>query len=209
MNTKSAMSRNLMAMFFLDDLIIEIITLLPVKPLLRLKCVSNSWNILISDLTFMKFHLKKSTTSPNPKFTLIINHLKPLEGDYSFRSDWSMIPYPISHLLENLSATFVVDSYYLLDNKEFSIAGSYNGLICLVGHSFTNTFSEYQEYWLRLWNPTSRIISQKIGYFHELHSFVFNFGWDDSAGTFKVVALHYIRDVHTSEVRFFTIGDNV
>ncbi|XP_058734434.1 F-box/kelch-repeat protein At3g23880-like [Vicia villosa] len=198
-----------LSVFFPEDLITEIISLLPVKPLLRFKCVSNSWNTLISDPSFVKFHLKRSTTSPNPQFTLITNHLKPLRGDYSFESDWSMVPYPISRLLDNPLATFVVDSYYLLDNKESSIAGSCNGLICLVGHSFTNMFNEYQEYWLRLWNPATRKISQKIGYFRELHSFVFNFGWDDSAGTFKVVASRYIHDGHTSEVRVLTIGDNV
>ncbi|KAL5098071.1 hypothetical protein RYX36_002398 [Vicia faba] len=202
------MSRTPMTMFFPDDLIIEIITLLAVKPLLRFKCVSNSWNTLISNPTFVKLHLKKSKTSPNQKFTLITNHLKPLEGDYSFDSDWSMVPYPISCLLDNPSATFIVDSYYLLD-KEYSIAGSCNGLICLVGHNFTNMYSEYQEYWLRLWNPATRKISQKIGYFRELHSYVFNFGWDDSADTFKVVASRYVHDGHTSEVRVFTIGKNV
>ncbi|CAK8574770.1 unnamed protein product [Lathyrus sativus] len=209
MNAKSNMSRTPLSVFFSADLITEIISLLPVKPLLRFKCVSNSWNTLISDPIFVKLHLKRSTTSPNPQFTLITNHLKPSEGDYSFVSDWSLVPYPISRLLDNPSATFVVDSYYLLDSKESSIAGSCNGLICLVGHNFSNTFTEYHEYWLRLWNPATRKISQKIGYFRELYSFVFNFGWDDSTGSFKVVASRFIRDGHTSEVRVFTIGDNV
>ncbi|CAL5210723.1 unnamed protein product [Lathyrus oleraceus] len=207
MNRKSVTSKTPSSVFFSEDLIIEIISLLPVKPLLRFQCVSNSWNTLISNPTFVKFHLKRSKTSPNPQFTLIINHLKHV--DYSYKSDWSMVPYPISRLLDNPSTIFVVDSYYGLDNKESSIAGSCNGLICLVGYNFTDPTTEYQENWFRLWNPATRKISQKLGYFRDLHGFVFNFGWDDSRGSFKLVASRFIRDGRTSEVRVFTVGDNI
>ena len=65
----------------------------------------------------------------------------------------------------------------------------------------------YYDYWLRLWNPATRNISPKIGCFR---GFVFNCGCDNSTGTFKVVASRYIDDNHlTSEVRVFSLGDNV
>ncbi|KAL5072685.1 hypothetical protein RYX36_011669 [Vicia faba] len=115
--------------FIPDDLIPQILPSLPVKSLLRFKCVSNSWNTLISDPTFEKIHLMKSKTSPNPQLTLISNHVKP-----SVDSDWSIIPYPVSRLIDNPSDTFVADSYYLLNlkDKEWSMAGSCNGFICLL-----------------------------------------------------------------------------
>jgi hypothetical protein len=37
-----------------DELIAEIISVLNIKTIVRLKCVSKSWNILISDPTFVK-----------------------------------------------------------------------------------------------------------------------------------------------------------
>ena len=70
--------------------------------------------------------------------------------------------------------------------------------------------AEYNyDYWLRLWNPSTREISQKIGCFCDSRGFVFNFGCDNSTGTFKVVASCYIRDQLTTEVRVFSLGDNV
>lgn len=206
MNTKSAMLQTETQVFIPEDLISQIISSLPVKSLVRFKCVSNFWNILIDDPTFVKLHLKKSKSSPNQQFTLITNHVKPSVG-----RDWSIIPYPISSLVDNPSATFVADSHYLLNlkDKEWSMAGSCNGLICLVGYRFTNRANKLQDYWLRLWNPATRKISRNIGHFCDVRGFVFSFGWDDSTGTFKVVASRSVDHGYTTETRVFTIGDNV
>ncbi|KAL5072769.1 hypothetical protein RYX36_011753 [Vicia faba] len=101
-------------------------------------------------------------------------------------------------------------------DKEWSMAGSCNGLICLVGYNsisskfFSNRDIIYQDYCLRLWNPSTRKISQKIGYFRDSRGFVFNFGWDDSTCTFKVVASRYIHNSYMKRVvKVLTIGDNV
>ncbi|MCI40137.1 F-box protein, partial [Trifolium medium] len=82
------------------------------------------------------------------------------------------------------------------------MAGSCNGLICLTGFRFSATsmiYDEKFEYWLRLWNPATRAISEKIGCFIDSRGFSFNFGCDNSTGTFKVVASHYILDQLTSD----------
>ncbi|XP_058734435.1 F-box/kelch-repeat protein At3g23880-like [Vicia villosa] len=196
--------------FFPDDIITEIISLLPVKPLLRFQCVSNSWNTLISDPSFVKFHLKRSKASPNQLFTLITNHFTPVEGKKCYYSDWSVVPYPISSLFENPPTTFDGYSRYFLNEKDYHhsrIVGSCNGLICLAHHDLTST---HEEYWFRLWNPATRKISKRIGYSHHPRlAFVFNFGCDDSTCTFKVVASCYTRDEYTSEVKVLTVGDNV
>ncbi|KAL5072686.1 hypothetical protein RYX36_011670 [Vicia faba] len=215
MNIKSGTTKISTTMFVPHDLITEIISLLPVKPLVRFKCVSNSWNTLISDPTFVKFHLKKSKSSPNPQFTLITKHYKLIAFrsayDFDYDCDWSIITYPISRLIDNPSATFVADSYHLLNNKYFSMVGSCNGLICLVHNRITFDYLKIsQEFSFRLWNPATRKISQEIGYFREsTHGFVFTFGCDESTDTFKVVAYRFIGDGFTSDVRVFTIGENV
>ncbi|XP_014502889.1 F-box/kelch-repeat protein At3g23880-like [Vigna radiata var. radiata] len=46
--------------FFPDDLIIEILSWLPLKSVMRFKCVSKSWNSLIIDPYFVKLHRKRS-----------------------------------------------------------------------------------------------------------------------------------------------------
>jgi len=203
--------------FFSDDLLSEILSLLPVKSLLRFKCVSNPWNNLISDPNFAKFHLMKSK-SQNQYFTLITHHLKIIKGNSPYGSDdeaeidYSIIPYPIPCLLDNPSFTVVADRHSMLNEKDCSgIAGFCNGLICLTGYRFIydSADTECYEYWLRLWNPATRKISPKIGCFRDLRSFVFNCGCDNSTGTFKVVASRYIHDHLTSEVRVFSLRDNV
>ncbi|KAK2378764.1 F-box/kelch-repeat protein [Trifolium repens] len=201
-----------------DDLFAEFLSLLPVKSLLRFKCVSNSWNTLISDPNFVKFHLKKSK-SHNPHFTLVTYHSKEIKGespygsDDEFEIDYSIIPYPISSFLDNPSFTLFADHHYLLNEKDCSrIAGFCNGLICLTGFDYSPMFTIYDqqlEYWLRLWNPATREISEKFGCFTDSRGFNFNFGCDNSTGTFKVVASRYIRDKSTSDVRVLSFGDSV
>ncbi|CAI8607046.1 unnamed protein product [Vicia faba] len=208
MNRKSTMSR---PVFFPDDLIVEIISLLAVKPLVRFKCVSNSWNTLISDPSFEKFHLKRTTRSGNTHFTLITQHLTPIEGERSYHGDWSIIPYPITRLFHNPSSTIVTDSsHYFLTDWDYPgsrFIGSCNGLLCLLYLDYSYT---HDTYWFRLWNPATRKISQQFGYSHHSRSgFTFKFACDDSTCTFKVVAYSFVQGRYTSQVKVFTIADNV
>ncbi|PNX57479.1 F-box/kelch-repeat protein at3g23880-like protein, partial [Trifolium pratense] len=201
-----------------EHLFTEFLSLLPVKSLLRFKCVSNSWNTLISDPNFVKLHLKKSK-SHNPQFTLITHHVQNFKGESEYGSDdeyevdYSIIPYSIHSFLDNPSFTLFADHHYLLNEKDCSgVAGSCNGLICLSGFGFsaTHTFDhQTYEYWLRLWNPATRAISEKFGCFVDSGGFGLNFGCDNSTGTFKVVASRYIPDKLTSDVRVFSFDENV
>ncbi|CAA0821223.1 Unknown protein [Striga hermonthica] len=50
---------------FPDDIIAEILSRLPVKSLVRFKCVSKSWRALISGDQFVRAHLRISKDSPN------------------------------------------------------------------------------------------------------------------------------------------------
>jgi F-box interacting protein len=70
-------------------------------------------------------------------------------------------------------------------------------------------YDQQYEYWLRLWNPATRAISEKFGCFTDSRGLNFNFGCDNSTGTFKVVTSRYIRDKRTSDVRVLSFGDSV
>ncbi|KAK3016185.1 hypothetical protein RJ639_007025 [Escallonia herrerae] len=43
-----------------DDIAVNVLLILPVKSLLRFKCVSKSWRSLITDPLFVKQHLKRA-----------------------------------------------------------------------------------------------------------------------------------------------------
>jgi hypothetical protein len=148
-----------------DDLIAEILSLLRVKSLVRFRCVCKSWKTLISDSTFVKLHLKRSSTL-YPQFTLITEHTTYTSDGVEF--DLSVIPCPIRRLIDNPSFTLSVDSYYMLKDKGcLNVVGSCNGLICLAGHSGNSFTGEYRGYWFCIWNPATRTISEKFGYFSD------------------------------------------
>ncbi|KEH28796.1 hypothetical protein MtrunA17_Chr4g0004801 [Medicago truncatula] len=120
----------------------------------------------------MKFYLKKSK-SQNPQFKLISENHKTIKGvdpdgrDDLYEEDYSIIPYPISRLLDNPSFTLVADSHSLLNQNHYNIVGSCNGLTCLADSCRRHSTDTHVEYWLRFWNPATRKISQKMGYFRD------------------------------------------
>ncbi|XP_045793476.1 F-box/kelch-repeat protein At3g23880-like [Trifolium pratense] len=188
------------------DLITEILLLLSVKTMMRLKSVSKSWNTLISDPTFIEQHLKKSLQ--NPQLILISD---PSSGVVSFPMDRllqnpsstdSCLSFPMHRLLQNPSST---DSCLFRGSmNNCQVIGSYNGLLCLL---FKENGWEYQEYQFVLWNPATGTISLKVGTLKDSSAgspFKFTFGCDISTGTYKVVAL--AKKCKELEVRVFSFG---
>jgi hypothetical protein len=109
-----------------NELISEVLSFLNVKSLVGLRCVSKSWKTLISDPTFVKLHLKRSSAR-NPLFTLITHHVTEIPGKSPYGSDdkwdvnYCIIPCPIHRLVENPSFSLSVDPYYNLNDKEYTL----------------------------------------------------------------------------------------
>ncbi|KAI5442004.1 hypothetical protein KIW84_011172 [Lathyrus oleraceus] len=186
----------------------EIISLLDVKTIQRFRCVRKSWNLFISDQTFIQMHLKKS--SRNPHFVLPIPDF-PLS---------STIFLPVQRLLENHSITVAGDSC-LINPILCDVVGSCNGLLCVVCYSATNgVLNLLSTFEFFLWNPATRTMSENLGFFGDYEPvfgpFKFSFGCDCFTGTYKVVLLHTERnedrksddDMWISKVRVFSLGDN-
>ncbi|XP_050912078.1 F-box/kelch-repeat protein At3g23880 [Lathyrus oleraceus] len=208
--------------FISGDLIVEVLSLLNVKSILRFRCVNKHWDTLISHPTFVNLHLKKSAKQ-NPHFLLITEHGTHIPGESPYGSDdeaeyeRGVIPYSIRSLLENPSFALSIDSFYLVQDKGCSdIVGSCNGLICLIGES---NIREYKEYWFRLWNPSTRTTSPKFGFLRLFHNlpgytayndyFNFTFGYDNSTDTYKIFASTYITRELRSDVRILSLSDDV
>jgi F-box interacting protein len=174
---------------FPDELIIEIFSRLSVKPLLKFRCLNNSFKTLISDHHFVQKHLKKSTRNPHLALTS-----PPIYDVIS--------TIPISRVLDNSWTTTIhYDHFHGLIRNEASwmVAGSCNGLICLV---FIYT--------LRFWNPATRTKSDFISDSSN-ESFQHSFGYDTLTETYKVVAFRIAKEhgnAARSIVKIFTLGDN-
>ncbi|AES78877.1 putative F-box domain-containing protein [Medicago truncatula] len=184
-------SMSLPTIFLPDELIVEVLSFLPVKTLMRLRSCCKSWNSLVSDPLFVKSHLQRSTQNPN--FTL---------GRTLCRVDTSVLPISFDRFIESSCSTKPItltnDPYYSLKDKDCSnVVGSYNGLICLLGYSF-----ERRQMWFRFWNPATRTISDKLGHFRSIpYSYDLTFGYDNEKDTYKVVNLY-------RGAKVFSLGDN-
>jgi F-box interacting protein len=187
----SAADPSAAVIFLPDDVIIEILTFLEVKDLIRMKCVCKSWNTIISDPIFAKTHLKNKKRTKIP-------HLAVLSDKSEGSGDCRAVP--ISRLLQEMkksSSNLTHDDlpyHYRFNYKDCGdIVGSCNGLVCLLGCSFTG--GHYVENSLSFWNPATRTTSDT---FVSFRSYVkrpkrevckFAFGYDNSTETYKVVLL--------------------
>ncbi|XP_057453187.1 F-box/kelch-repeat protein At3g23880-like [Lotus japonicus] len=154
--------------FLCEELQLEILSWLPVKSLVRFKCVSKSWNSTISDSQFIKLHLhRSSSTRRNTDFAYIR----------------SLITWPP----ESPSATTVT----IPDEYDFS--GTCNGVMCLSTYLVHERERERErdDYISRvcLWNPATRSMSQHSPplRFTSTSCWSFGFGYDSSTDTYKVV----------------------
>lgn len=153
-----------------DDLIIEILARLQVKPLSKFRCVSKSWLSLISSKQFIKTHLKNSK-----KRTDFETHRLILRCSGNLKQ---CLVYPL--LYEPVTTAFDTDYPVNLPRKPFGVVGSCDGLVCVA--------VDRKE--LILWNPSTRICKNLPDLDLEINYggyFVYGFGFDKSNDDYKVV----------------------
>ncbi|XP_057433485.1 F-box/kelch-repeat protein At3g23880-like [Lotus japonicus] len=126
-----------------DEVILEIFLRVPVRSVIRLKCVCKSWKILISSPQFAKDHFRmksfiSSVTSMRLASLAYYNHRK------------LITTCPVQSLLENPLARRETSSF-TVENRWVEILGSSNGLLCLA-----DNFCLF-----RLINPFTRSASKK------------------------------------------------
>lgn len=165
----------------LDPVIVEILSRLPAKSLLRFRCVCKAWRALISDPYFIRKHLSCINTRASTSYSLLLR-------EQVFRS--------IEHeaVLKHLSQTSdgpplpfrrprfpVLDPTF--DITDIEIVGSCNGLICLM-----LDYEAKESYTFMLWNPCtgeSNLLPQPP--IQSSSSFFWGFGYDSTIDDYKVV----------------------
>ncbi|KAK2980455.1 hypothetical protein RJ640_028863 [Escallonia rubra] len=123
-----------------DDIAVNVLLILPVKSLLRFKCVSKSWRSLITDPLFVKQHLKRDDGPCNTALcrfgvagSSCPSAIKGLINRHSVNNDASGRP--------------VERADYKRSNNSFEILGSCNGLVLVYACYYGR---------LLLWNPSTR-----------------------------------------------------
>ncbi|KAL8481162.1 hypothetical protein ACS0TY_027088 [Phlomoides rotata] len=178
-----------------NELVVEILTRLPVKSLARFKCVSKPWHSLISFPAFIKAHLKSAINTKNSEYLLKL-HL------------FCICTYPRNHFREfslhllmggAQNDDLATVNYGIPNpNSPMRILGSCNGIVCV-------SMNEMQ---LFIWNPflknfkllpSLRRPSSLCCYMKD------GFGYEPLTDDYKVVAIFYcMGDSGPYEVQIYS-----
>ena len=168
-----------------EEVVLEILQRLPVKSLIRFRCVSKSWNSLITTSAFIKSHLTRSLPKSSNKLIVRhcvdsphVEHYKLIDNNNDSPSD------QIQHIDFPLTSRRI---------NHFLLIGSANGL-----------FSLFEQDRFVLWNPSIRkfitlpkpcITVKKYG----LVTCRSAFGFDPRTNDYKVVRIAFQCRTNTSE----------
>ncbi|KAF2293509.1 hypothetical protein GH714_002342 [Hevea brasiliensis] len=172
-----------------QKLLTEILSRLPVKSLLKCRCVSKSWYSLITNPSFIAHHLEK--TAPRNSGLLIFRYSTTAELDtesdnvrYFLYSDEGFPENPVEEL----------DCPFKGVKRFVNIVGSCNGVFCL-----SDNVGGINTYRAALWNPSVRKIVKihfpKVNYTSKgpfIHSL--GFGFDSTTDDYKLVRVVYLKD---------------
>ncbi|KAJ9558805.1 hypothetical protein OSB04_013419 [Centaurea solstitialis] len=179
-----------------DELIVQILTFLPAKSLLRFRLVCKSWLNLINSTEFKLMHLHN------------FNHLNPRyfirRLDNYVDEEWFCVHFDDEDFTFDSGTQIELpfDSVYLC----FWIVDCCNGVVCLCDYDEFNEYGFTLER-IILWNPSiRRKLTLPLPIFYSVGGFedpyvVFGFGYDKISDDYKVVCLTYDEDEDSNITR--------
>lgn len=159
----------------LDDVIAEILSWLPVKSLLRFRCVCKAWHALISESYFVDKHLHRT------KINLLLKRKSHIFRSIEYQAllnclsnDGPILSRELDYPLMNLPVSIKPGTF------NWVLIGSCNGLVCILIDWFTKL--------VMLWNLCTRI-SQVLPQPCDLDFDLccFGFGYDSTTDDYKVI----------------------
>jgi len=184
-----------------DELMIEILSRVPVKALMRFRCVSKYWNSFVFDPNLVKLHLQRSPRDNPILYTL--SEYDEFDDDAHFlhrSSTQRLLQNPPSVVGNQEDGVPVFANY-----ANYDVVGVCNGLVCL-----SRLHTNLDEIWVRFWNPATRFSSDESpSCYIEYGCANMAFGHDASTDTYKVVAA-VMSDYkcHKIELRVHNLGDD-
>ncbi|CAI9117930.1 OLC1v1019422C1 [Oldenlandia corymbosa var. corymbosa] len=173
---------------FPNELIIEILTWLPAKTLVRFRCVSKSWRVLISTTNLINSHLRKSSNRDD-----YAHHQVLFRCGTQFGKTWvpnyetryfPLAPALFGDVNTPIESTLVEDPF--MNSSEGGIVGCSNGIVCVCVKM--DVF---------FWNPTIRKF-KKLPKFH-----VPSEDWSYSEALFEY---NEVYDDYQDQLSFFVRG---
>lgn len=180
---------------FPQELLLEVLLRLPVKPLLRFRCVSKPWCSLIDNTSFGLKHLEKSIEC-NPDSGIIVREL--LKGEKHYLVDVDSE--------DEFTAVEIGDSLKT-DLSRTRYVSTCNGIVCLWKRN------DQREDDIFLWNPATRKIrklprANNIPIpFMLIGSCVVGFGYDHVNDDYKVMRT-YDSQIYNILVSVYSLKSN-
>ncbi|XP_059639620.1 F-box/kelch-repeat protein At3g23880-like [Cornus florida] len=197
-----------------EELITEILTRLPVKILVQMRCVCKSWCSLITSCYFINSKLNQTIhfNKFNNARTLVIAHY--INGEEKGEGRVSI------NLYDERVGTCPIEIDSPIPNcgSDFRIYGSCNGLVCLTDNAFDHVNS------LILWNPSIRksvrLPKPSIGIDSHTDTYskvasadssapnqvVIGYGFDSKSNDYKVVRIARLHNFPDPEVGLYSLN---
>lgn len=165
-----------------EDIVVEILLRLPVKSLVRFRCVSKRWRYLISDPRFAKCHFKQASERVQRVLLSTPSEIRSLHADAPFGNGLKELIVPFKQ-----------------PGCTVRILGSCNGLVC-VALCYLKDFY--------IWNPSTgdyKILPDPG--ISPIGEYAYGFGYDSSTNDYKLlVTAYFISVVH--ETKVFSLKTN-
>lgn len=156
-----------------QEVVEEILSRLPVKSLLKFRCVSKWWRVLIDTKRFIKIHLHNSA-----KNQILLDPAGPLHRQLKQLTNCSWC----SHLNETVVNSFAFDDLFNIQWNSINLVGSCNGLVCILLDRKT----------VILCNPSTRM-SKKLPDVEDVIGVMqfisYGFGYDESSDDYNVFGI--------------------
>ncbi|XP_023907625.1 F-box protein At3g07870 isoform X1 [Quercus suber] len=168
-----------------DNVVFDILTRLPVKSLIRFRCVSQSWNSTITNPIFITKHLDLANSLSNINnngyllFTPVRNYPT---MDPSSTQQWTTFVYNTNRTLTHISR-FEIPFHNDL------IIGFCNGVFCLAANN-DDSDEEDLRHSLYLWNPSIRKLKKLLAT-HPADRAVFGFGYHPQNNDYKILRVTF------------------
>ncbi|XP_022887018.1 F-box/kelch-repeat protein At3g23880-like [Olea europaea var. sylvestris] len=185
-----------------EDLLLDVLSRLPVISLLRFRCVSKSWKTTIDSSYFIKLHLNKSIKDVNSHKILAIGRDPSAVNDVIF----CIVKFDSGFEFEGVQR---IQSPIEKFKETVRFIGSCRFLICL----------KYTYRKIILWNPSVREhkilpytdveIEASRGRKYTQYRYSFGFGYDDLMDDHKVVRLVYDYRNCDYEIKVYSLKLNI
>ncbi|XP_030963956.1 F-box/kelch-repeat protein At3g06240-like [Quercus lobata] len=177
------------------DVVLNILATLPVKSLIRFKCVSKLWDSSITSPNFISNHLNIVNNNNNNDDN---DHAYLIQTCIEYNSPKIPITYKVLCCDRTFDSLFEFSVPSVFDLNMSLLVGSCNGLVCLTQHRRLSATSDA----IYLWNPSIRKFKRLPDSCSNGKDFWFStgFGYQSKTNDYKVVKLRgtpVVAEVYT------------